>query len=154
MRKSLCSLNLRDLSRVSSSRSFLAGNKSHFPPALTNYVSEIEQSSKEKFCAISNELSEIRAIQKQNIENQNRNWKILEEQFATIEGNFHILPDCTQTMFSNQQINLNFDTAASLLNVVYADKTSYKTALYASKTNVLSSIPTLLDQRLPMSLVP
>ena len=103
---------------------------------------------------ISNELSEIRAIQQQTIENQNRNWKIIEEQFATIQGNFHILRDCTQTLFSNQQINFNFDTAASLLNVVYADIASYKTALYAFKTNVLNSIPTLLVQRLPMSLVP
>ena len=57
-------------------------------------------------------------------------------------------------LFSNQQINFNFDTAASLLNVVYADITSYKTALYAFKTNVLNSIPTLMDQRLLMSLVP
>ena len=117
-------------------------------------MSEIESSSNEKFFTISNELSEIRAIQQQTIENQNKNWKIIEEQFATIQGNFHILRDCTQTLFSNQQINFNFDTAASLLNVVYADIASYKTALYAFKTNVLNSIPTLLDKRLPMSLVP
>ena len=122
--------------------------------ALTDYVSEIETSSNEKFFAISNELSEIRAIQQHTVENQNRSWKILEEQFATIQGNFHILRDCTQTLFLNQQINFNFDTAASLLNVVYADITSYKTALYAFKTNVLNSIPTLRDKRLPMSLVP
>ena len=112
--------------------------------ALTDYVSEIETSSIEKFFAMSNELSEIRAIQQQTIENQNRNWKKLEK-FATIIGNFHILRDCTQTLFSNQQINFNFDTAASLLNVIYADITSYKAALYAFKTNVLNSIPTLLD---------
>ena len=112
--------------------------------ALKDYVSETETSSNEKFFTISNELSEIRTIQQQ---------KILKEQFATIRGNFHILRDCTQTLFSNQQINFNFDTAASLLNVVYADITSYKTALYAFKTNVLNSIPTLLDKRLPMSLV-
>ena len=122
--------------------------------AFKDYVSEIETSINEKFFAISNEVSEIRAIQQQTIENQNRNWKILEEQFATIQGNFHILRDCTQTLFSNQQINFNFDTAASLLNFVYADITSYKTALYALKTNVLNSIPTLLDQRLRIPLVP
>ena len=103
--------------------------------------------------AISIELSEIRAIQQQTIENQNRNWKILEEHFVTIQGNFHILRYCTQTFFSNQPINFNFGTAASILNFVYADITSYKTALYAIKTNVLNSIPTLLDQRSPMCLV-
>ena len=56
--------------------------------ALTDYVSDIETSSNEKFFAISNELSEIRAIEQHTVENQNRNWKILEEQFATIQGNF------------------------------------------------------------------
>ena len=43
--------------------------------ALTDYVSEIETSSNEKVFAVSNELSEIRAIQQQTIENQNRKWK-------------------------------------------------------------------------------
>ena len=66
--------------------------------ALTDYVSEIETSSNEKFFAISNELSEIRVIQQQTIENQNRNWEILEEQFDAIQGNFHILRDCTNTV--------------------------------------------------------
>ena len=114
--------------------------------ALTDYVSEIETSSNEKFFAISNELSEIRAIQQQTIENQNWNWKILEKQFATIQGNFNILRNCTQTLFSKQHFNFNFDTAASLLNVVYADITSYKTALYAFKTNDTNSAgPTTLD---------
>ena len=56
--------------------------------ALTDYVSEIESSSNEKFFTISNLRSEIRAIQQQTIENQNKNWKIIEEQFATIQGNF------------------------------------------------------------------
>ena len=92
--------------------------------ALTDYVSEIETSSNEKFFAISNELSEIRAIQQHIIENQNRNWKIIEEQFSTIQGNFHFLRDCTQTLFSNQQINFNFDTAAITLAKLYtSDKT-------------------------------
>ena len=83
-----------------------------------------------------------------------QNGKILEEQFAAIEGNFNILRDCTQTLFANQQINFNFDITASLLNVIYEKIFSYKAALYAFKTNVLNSISTLLDPRLPMSLVP
>ena len=122
--------------------------------ALTDYVAEVETSSNEKFFAISNELAEIKNIQKQTIENQNKNWKVVQEQFETIQGNFHILRDCTQTLFSNQQLNFNYDTASSLLAVLHADITTYKAALYAFKSNILNSIPTLLDKRLPMSLVP
>ena len=122
--------------------------------ALTDYVSEIETSSNQKFFAISNELAEIKAIQEQIIENQNKIWKVIQAQFDAIQGNFHILRDCTQTLIANQQLNFNYDTASSLLAVIHADITSYKAALYAFKTNYLNSIPTLLDKRLPMSLVP
>ena len=78
---------------------------------------------------------------------------MVEEQFE-IEKNIHILGDCEQLLFSNQQLNFNFDTMASLLSVIYADIKSYRSALYAYKVNILNSIPILLGKRLPMSLVP
>ena len=37
---------------------------------------------------------------------------------------------------------------------LYADIKSYRAALYSFRLNVINSIPTLLDKRLPMSLVP
>ena len=88
------------------------------------------------------------------IETQNKNWAIIEEQFKVFEGNFHILRDCTQMLFSNKQLNFNFDTAASLLSMLYAEVKSYRTALYTYRMNILNAIPTLLQQHLPMSLVP
>ena len=103
---------------------------------------------------ISNELTDIRATQKQMSETQNKNWAIIEQQFQAIEDNLHILRDCNQKLFSNQQINFNFDTAASLLTLLYADVKSYRSALYAYRLNLLNSIPTLLQKHLPMSLVP
>ena len=87
-------------------------------------------------------------------ENQNKNWKIVQQQFEIFQNNFHVLRDCTQMLFSHQQLNFNFNTAASLLNVLYADVKSYRSALYAYSINLLNSIPILLDKRLPMSLVP
>ena len=53
-----------------------------------------------------------------------------------------------------QQLHFNFDTAASLLLTLYADTKSYRAALYSSRINVINAIPTLLDKRLPISLVP
>ena len=127
---------------------------SEYANQLTDYVLEIEQSSNEKFFLISNEIAEIAKIQKEMQENQNKNWKIVQQQFEIFQNNFHVLRDCTQMLFSNQQLNFNFDTAASLLNILYADVKSYRSALYACSINLLNSIPILLDKRLPMSLVP
>ena len=93
----------------------------------------MEDETIEKFFLVTNEIAEIRRIEQLMAENQNKNWKIIEEQFQTIEINFHVLRDCTQSLYSNQQLNFNLDTAASLLNLVFADVKSYKAALYAFK---------------------
>ena len=57
--------------------------------ALTDYVKEMEDETNEKFFLVTNEFAEIRHIEQLMAENQNKNWKIIEEQFQTIERNFH-----------------------------------------------------------------
>ena len=54
---------------------------------------------------------------------------------------------------TQQQLNFNFDTAASLLLTLYTDIKSYRAALYSFRINVINAILTLLDKRLPISLV-
>ena len=59
--------------------------------------------------------------------------------------------DCTQMLFSNQQLNFKIDTVSSFRYTLYADTKSYRAALYKYKLNLLTSIPILLSNRLPMS---
>ena len=51
--------------------------------ALTDYVKETEDETFEKFFLVTNEIAEIRRIEQLMAENQNKNWKII-EQFQTI----------------------------------------------------------------------
>ena len=88
------------------------------------------------------------------VETQNQNLQLIEEQFNAISVNFHILRDCTQRLFSNQQVNFVFDTMSSILSLLYSDVKSYRSAIYTYRMNVLNAIPTLLQQHLPMLLVP
>ena len=125
-----------------------------YATVLTDYVLKVENGTNENFFLISNELSEIQKAQIELTENQNKNWEIVQKQFDVFEQNIHILRDCNELLFSNQQLNFNFDTVSSLLSILYADTKSYRSALYAYKVNLLSSIPILLSKRLPMSLVP
>ena len=85
--------------------------------ALTDYVIEIQDKTNENFILVTNEIAEVRRIEQLIAENQIKNWKIMETQFQTIERNFLILRDCTQTLYSNQQLNFSLDTIASLLNL-------------------------------------
>ena len=124
-----------------------------YASALTEHVLQVEGQANEKFFMISNELSKIQKSLMEKNEHQNRNRKIIVKQFDVFEKKIHIMRNCNKLLFSNQQLKINFDTVASLLNVQYADAKSYRSALYAYRIN-LNSIPILLNKRLPMSLVP
>ena len=121
---------------------------------LNDYVMEIGAQTDEKFFLVADELAKNYKVQNEMQENQNRNWKLLEEQFAIIDHNLNALATCMEIQLSQQQLNFNFDTAASLLLTLYADIKSYRAALYSFRINVINAIPTLLDKRLPISLVP
>ena len=122
--------------------------------ALTSFVDRLNTDTNEKFFRVKNKLEDIEKNQKQMEETQNKNWEIIQQQFDIIDQNFHILRDCNQMLFSNQQLNFNYDTAASLLSLLYSDIKSYRSALYTYRMNLLNSIPWLLQQFLPMSLIP
>ena len=122
--------------------------------SLNDYVMEIGAQTDEKFFLVADELAKVYKVQNEMQENQNRNWKLVEEQFAIIDHNLNALATCMEIQLSQQQLNFNFDTAASLLLTLYVDIKSYRAALYSFRINVINAIPTLLDKRLPISLVP
>ena len=81
-----------------------------FQDTLTDYVTEFTTNTNEKFYLVENELAALNAIQAEMAETQDKNWAIIEEQLRIYEQNFHILRDCDQLLFANQQLNFNFDT--------------------------------------------
>ena len=121
---------------------------------LADHVTKMKTDTDQKFFLVGNKLKEVEEAQQQMVETLNQNWQLIEEQFNAISMNFHILRDCTQMLFSNQQVNFNFDTMASILSLLYSDVKSYRSAIYTNRMNVLNAIPSLLQQHLPMSLVP
>ena len=117
--------------------------------SLNDYVMEMGAQTDEKFFLVADELAKVYKVQNEMQENQNRNWNLVEEQFAIIDHNLNALATCMEIQLSQQQLNFNFDTAASLLLTLYADIKSYRAALYSFRINVINAIPTLLDKRLP-----
>ena len=115
---------------------------------------EIGAQTDEKFFLVADEFAKVYKVQNEMQENQNRNWKLVEEQFAIVDHNLNAIATCMEIQATQQQLNFNFDTAASLLLTLYADIKSYRAALYSFRINVINAIPTLLDKRLPISLVP
>ena len=103
---------------------------------------------------VTTELEAFKSVPKEMLEVQNRNWRVIEEHFEVFQHNLHVLRDCEQLLFSRQQFNFNHDTISSLLALTFANIKSYRGALYTYKINMMSSIQPLLNNYLPMSLVP
>ena len=126
-----------------------------FQNSFFDYVTEFTTKTNEKFFLVENELATVNAIQSELAATQDKNWVIIQEQLAFYEQNFHILPDCDQLLFANQQLIFNFDTVSSLLSMIHASVKSYRSALFAFRMNFLNSFPVvLLKGYLPMSLFP
>ena len=128
-------------------------NLADFADELALDVHRLRTDSNEKFFMVSKELQAIKQAQNEMLEIQNQNWNIIEQQFEIFARNIHILRDCTQMLYSRQQINFNYDSVSSLLALAYANVKSYRAAIYGFRLNLMSSIPTLLHKQLPMSLV-
>ena len=127
---------------------------SEFQDVLTDFVTELSTNTDEKVFLVENELAALQAIQAEMSRTQNTNWAIIQEQFDIYADNFHILRDCDQLLFANQQLNFNFDTISSLLAMIHASVISYRSALFAFRMNLSNLIPVLLQGHLPMSLIP
>ena len=124
-----------------------------FQNSLTDYVTEFITNTDEKFFLVENELAALNAIQSEMAATQDKNWVIIQEQLAVYEQNFHVLRNCDQLLFANQQLNFTYDTVSSLLSMIHASVKSYRSALFAFRMNILNSIPVLLKRHLPMSLI-
>ena len=125
-----------------------------FQNSLTDYVTEFIKNSDEKFLLVENELAALNAIQSEMAATQDKNWVIIQKQLAVYEQNFHNIRHCDQLLFANQQLNFIFDTVSSLLSMIHASVKSYRSALFAFRMNILSSIPVLLKGHLLMWLIP
>ena len=126
-----------------------------FVDELSIDVHRLRAETNEKFFMVSKELrTAIRQAHDEFVKVQNENWRIVEEQFDIFSRNIHLLRDCTQLLFSRQQLNFNYDSVASQLQLAYTNIRTYRSALYAFKLNLMTAIPTLLRNQLPMSLLP
>ena len=79
----------------------------------------------QKFFLVADELAKVFKVQNEMQENQNRNWKLVEEQIAIVDNNLNAMATCMETQATQQQLNFNFDTAASILLTLHADIKSY-----------------------------
>ena len=131
----------------------ISGDFPDFPDVLTHFVT-IFSDTDEKSFLVMNDLLVLNAIQAEMASTQNRTWANVQERFDVFEQNFHIHRDCIQMLFSNQQLNFNFDALCSLLAMIHASIKSYPSALFAYRMNLLNAIPVLLRSHLPMSLTP
>ena len=125
-----------------------------FTENLTQDIFKLRNEMNEQFSMVTTELEALKSIQKEMLEVQNRNWRIIEEHFEVYQHSILVLRDCDQLLFSRQKIIFNYDTISSLLALTFANIKNYRGALYNYKIKMMNSIQPLLNYNLLMSLVP
>ena len=78
-----------------------------FTESLAEDVFKLRSDVNDNFFMVTTELAALESVQKEMLEIQNRNWKVIQEHFELFEHNFLVLRDCNQPLFSRQQINFN-----------------------------------------------
>ena len=81
---------------------------------FTEFLSEdafkLRSDVNDNFFMVTTELDALIAVQKEKLEIQKRNWKVIQEQFEIFGQNIHMLRDCDQLLFSRQQVIFSYDT--------------------------------------------
>ena len=121
---------------------------------LTDHVEQITTSQNEKFFVVSGELKAIKEAQDEIIKTQNRNWELAEGQFTALRQNVHHMRNCLQYLYVREQINQHSLVLSNIFQTILANIKTYRAALYTFVLNVLNSLTPLMNQLLPMSLVP
>ena len=103
---------------------------------------------------VTTEIAALGSVRKEKLETQNRNWKVREEHFKDFEHNIHVLRNCNQLLFLRQQNNFNYDTLSSLLALTLANIERDRGAIYTYCIIMLNSKQPMLNNYLPMLLVP
>ena len=65
---------------------------------------EIDAQTDEKFFLVADELAKVCKVKNEMQENQNRNWKLVEEQFAMVDHNLKKIATCLK--FKQRSNNL------------------------------------------------
>ena len=67
---------------------------------------EIDAQTDEKFFLVAVELAKVYKVQNQMQENQNRNWKLVEEQFAIVDHNLKEIATCMKIKQRSNNLTL------------------------------------------------
>ena len=121
---------------------------------LTDHVEQITIQNNEKFYVVSGQLKAIKEAQNETIETQNRNWELAEGQFKALRQNVHHMRNCIQYLYVREQINQHSLVLSNIFQAIVANIKTYRSALYTIRINILNALTPLMNQLLPMSLVP
>ena len=121
---------------------------------LTDHVERITIQNNEKFYVVLGELKAIKEAQKEIIETQNRNWELAEGQFKALRQNVHHMRNCIQYVYVGKQINQHSLVFSNIFQAILANIKTYRSALYLFRINILNALTPLMNQLVPMSLVP
>ena len=121
---------------------------------MTDTIQNIVTKQNKNFFLVAGELTKIHEKQREIIDTQNRNWNEASKQFEVLRKNTHEMRNCMQYLYTREQTAHHSVILQSIFQTIYTNIKSYRTALYAFRINLLNALTPLINQFLPISLIP
>ena len=112
------------------------------------------QSKTMRNSVVSGELKTIKEAQNKIIEIQNGNWEFAEGQFKALRQNVHHMKNSIQYLYLREQIKQHSLGLNHIFQAILCNIKTYRSDLYTFRINVLNALTPLMNQLLPMSLIP
>jgi hypothetical protein len=121
---------------------------------LNDALIEIKSNTNNKMYLIASELYDIKRIQKQIIDTQNSNWEQVKDELEIIQNNTFYMVDCQRSLYNREHILNQALIISNTLNALLQNIKAFRVALFAYRINLLNSLGPMLDNYIPLSLLP
>lgn len=121
---------------------------------VSDSVMKVENAEDYKMFLVTQQLIQIQELQNSVLSIQSTNWKNLRTQIEIIENNTHVLTDCQQNLYTQQQLAYNGFLISDVLSTVLLDIRSLQILVRNFQTIVLESLTAARAKIIPFTIIP
>lgn len=121
---------------------------------LESAVIEVNDQLNDRLYMVGTELEAIRHAQDEFESAQNDNWLLVTKEIAALHNRTFYMMECDEMLHVHDFVLKEAIIIGNTLGNIFTNIKSYRVAIYAYKNNLITSLNTMLNNYIPMTLLP
>lgn len=121
---------------------------------VSDSVIKIQNADDYKMFLVTEQLIEMQTLQNNILKIQGTNWANLRKQLEIIVNNTHVLNDCQQSLFTQQQLAYNGFLISDALSAVLVNVRSLRLLVKEFQNTILQSLTAVRARLIPFTIIP